>query len=127
MLEAADQGYANAQYSLDVMYSFGKGVPEDGAEAVKWYRLAADQKDAEAQYNLGLMYGNGKGVPTNSVTAYAWWNIAAASGNEGTIGNRAIAEERMTSAQIAEAQRLSTEILERIQQGMNSSNIYNDK
>ena len=28
------------------------GVPQDDAEAVRWYRLAADQGQALAQYNL---------------------------------------------------------------------------
>ena len=37
-----------------VMYDNGEGVPQDYAEAVKWYRLAAEQGDARAQYNLGL-------------------------------------------------------------------------
>ena len=32
-----------AQYNLGNMYDFGEGVPENDAEAVKWYRKAADQ------------------------------------------------------------------------------------
>ena len=40
---AADQGDAKAQYSLGVMYDQGEGVPQDYAEAVKWYRLAANR------------------------------------------------------------------------------------
>ena len=39
-----------------------EGVPEDDAEAVRWFRLAAEQGGATAQYNLGLMYGDGEGV-----------------------------------------------------------------
>lgn len=78
---------------------------------------AASQGEAYAQYNLGLMYYRGQGAPVNYVTAYAWWNIASASGNESASGNRAIVEEQMTSAQIAEAQKLSTKIFDRIQQG----------
>jgi len=38
------------------MYSEGQGVPQNYAEAAKWYRLAADRGDAQAQYNLGLFY-----------------------------------------------------------------------
>ena len=30
-----------------------EGVPEDDAEAVRWYRKAAEQGHAGAQYNLG--------------------------------------------------------------------------
>ena len=47
------------------MYENGQGVPQDYAEAVKWYREAADQDDTDAQFNLGLMYENGDGVPRN--------------------------------------------------------------
>ena len=39
----AEQGDATAQYKLGVMYNYGWGVPEDHAEAVRWYRLAAKQ------------------------------------------------------------------------------------
>jgi TPR repeat protein len=34
----AEAGDASAQYNLGVMYANGEGVPEDDAEAVKWYR-----------------------------------------------------------------------------------------
>ena len=51
-----------AQFDLGVMYSRGEGVPEDDAEAVRWYRLAAEQWDALAQTNLGFMYATGNGV-----------------------------------------------------------------
>ena len=56
------RGTPDAQNNLGVMYANGEGVPEDDAEAVRWYRLAADQGDADAQYNLGVMYANGEGV-----------------------------------------------------------------
>jgi hypothetical protein len=37
------------------MYGTGTGVPQDYAEAVKWYRMAAEQGDAEAQSRLDEM------------------------------------------------------------------------
>ena len=37
----AEQGHANAQTNLGLMYDNGDGVPEDDKQAVKWYRLAA--------------------------------------------------------------------------------------
>ena len=58
----AEQGDASAQYNLGVRYAFGRGVPQDEAEAVRWYRLSADQGNASAQYNLGVSYSNGEGV-----------------------------------------------------------------
>ncbi|HIE87808.1 MAG TPA: sel1 repeat family protein, partial [Gammaproteobacteria bacterium] len=39
----ANQGDADAQYLLGLMYANGRGVPQDDKEAVRWYRLAADQ------------------------------------------------------------------------------------
>ena len=36
-----------------------EGVPEDDAEAVRWYRKAAEQGDVVAQFKLGVMFANG--------------------------------------------------------------------
>ena len=109
---AADQGHARSQYNLGTMYYTGSGVPEDNAEALRWWRLAADQGYASAQYNFGLMYATGEGIPNDDVLAYMWWNLAAGQGHEGAQSNKDILEQRMTRAQIAEAQRLSREWLE---------------
>ena len=69
----AEQGYATAQFNLGVMYDFGEGVPENDAEAVKWYRLAAEQGHARAQFNLGVMYANGEGVLRSGAAAADWY------------------------------------------------------
>jgi len=42
-LPLANQGNAEAQLELGLMYADGQGVPRDYKEAVKWFRLAADQ------------------------------------------------------------------------------------
>ncbi len=105
----AEQGEATAQYNLGIMYKKGQGVPHDYAEAVKWYRRAAEQGSPGAQYNLGIMYGEGQGVPQDYVQAHLWWNLSAAQGNENGRKNREIVAERMTPAQIAEAQRVARE------------------
>ena len=108
----AEQGYAPAQVQLGYVYARGDGVPEDDAEAVRWYRLAAEQGYAIAQNNLGFMYRDGYGVPEDHVLAYMWYNLAAAQGHERAQRNKDNIEEQMTREQIAEAQRLSTEWLE---------------
>ena len=59
----AAQGEAKAQTILGTMYADGHGVPQDYAEALKWYRLAAAQGDASAQFNLGVMHAKGQSVP----------------------------------------------------------------
>ena len=61
-LQAAEQGYAKAQFNLGLMYDSGRGVRQDYTKAVQWYRKAAEQGLADAQYNLGVAYVKGKGV-----------------------------------------------------------------
>ena len=65
------------------MYANGEGVPQDDAEAVRWYRLAAEQGNAGAQLNLGAMYSNGEGVPQDDAEAVRWYRLAAEQGNAG--------------------------------------------
>ena len=111
MKPLAEQGDAGAQYSLGLMYDEGRGVPKNNQQAVKWYRLAAEQGHASAQYALGFMYANGEGVPEDKVLAYMWWNLAAANGHENASTGKDIITKRMTSSQIAEAQKLSRDCL----------------
>jgi hypothetical protein len=105
----AEQGEASAQYKLGFWYANGYGVPENDAEAAKWYRLAAEQGDADAQFNLGVMYANGEGVAKNAVQAFKWFNLAAARGNKIAAEGKESVRKTMTPEQIAEAQRLSAE------------------
>ena len=77
----AELGYASAQFNLGVKYANGIGVPENDAEAVKWYRKAADQGHSGAQSNLGVMYANGEGVPENDAEAVKWYRKAADQGH----------------------------------------------
>ena len=68
----AEQGDADAQYHLGVIYVGDQGVPQDDAEAVRWERLAAEQGDARAQSHLGNMYHYGEGVPQDDAEAVRW-------------------------------------------------------
>ena len=101
---AAEQGDADAQFSRGLMYEYGLGVPQDDAEAVRWFRLAAEQGNASAQYNLGLRYAAGLGVPQDYVSAHMWLNLATATGDENARKAREIVAASMTREQIAEAQ-----------------------
>ena len=68
---------------------------------------------ALAQYVLGVMYTNGVGAPQNYVAAHTWLNLAASQSSgddlETFLGARDAVAARMTSEQIAEAQRLARE------------------
>ncbi len=112
--KAAEQGNAGAQNNLGVMYRNGHGVPQDYAKAVGWYRKAAEQGYATAQHNLGVMYGKGLGVPQDEAQAHMWLNLAASRFAPGEDRDRAVegrnfVAERMTPAQISEAEKLARE------------------
>lgn len=78
--QAADQGVANAQYNLGVLYHQGLGTEADVQEAVYWYSRAADGGHPEAQYNLGIAYIEGIGVPYDPVRASEYFEKAADQG-----------------------------------------------
>jgi clan AA aspartic protease (TIGR02281 family) len=114
--KAADQGHSAAQFNLGGMYLYGHGVTQNYAEAVKWYRKAADQGEAKALSALGVMYQDGQAVPQNYVQAYMWYNLAVSRFSTSDNENRDFAinlrnglAAKMTSAQIAEAQKLARE------------------
>ena len=46
--KAAEQGNADAQNNLGVMFAKGKGVKQDSAKAVAWYKKAAEQGQDDA-------------------------------------------------------------------------------
>ena len=51
--KAAEDGNADAQFNLGVMYSKGRGVEQDFARAAHWYRKAAEQEEQRLQqHNL---------------------------------------------------------------------------
>ncbi len=110
---AAEKGLADAQYNLAVMYDGGEGVDRDPAEAVRWYRRAAEQGHALAQLNLGAAYGDGQGVPRSYPQSYVWLSLAAdrleGDDREVALRNRETAASRLTTGQLAEAERLVRE------------------
>lgn len=71
---------ADAQYTLGFMYLVGDGVPKDGVEEVRWYRVAA-AKSSRAAFMLSLMYHYGEGVLRNPVEAVRLMRIAAEQGD----------------------------------------------
>ena len=79
--EAADQGHANAQCNLGVMYDKGNIVAQNYPAAMKWHRMAADQGYADAQFNLGAKYEEGHGVAQDYSAAIKWFRMAANQGH----------------------------------------------
>jgi hypothetical protein len=110
---AAEQEHATAQFNFGRLYESGRGVPYDYVEAARWYQAAAEQGHPLAQFNLGVMYDYGRGVPQDYLQAYMWYDLAApdltGDNRETAAENRDLLVGRMTSEQIAEAQRLVRE------------------
>ena len=57
----AEQGNAEAQFSLGFRYDEGEGVPQDSQEAVKWWRKAAEQGHDQAQFQPRCHVRNRRG------------------------------------------------------------------
>ncbi len=110
----ATAGDIRAQYNLAVLYDRGFGVPQDYAEAAKWFLVAAEGGHLDAQANLGTLYANGWGVARDDVLAHMWLNLAV-SGAQGRKFRRGLTRrrddvaQRLTPEQILEAQRLARE------------------
>lgn len=79
-LRRAEQGGAEAQFTVGTMYATGKGVPLDYVEAEKWFRRAAAQDHPRALWAMGSLYDNGWGVARDRVEAFRWYRLAAEKG-----------------------------------------------
>ena len=78
----AEQGNAEAQYKLGLMYDMGKDVDQDYQKAFEWYEKSANQGLASSQSRLGSMYRYGKGVEVNHAKATEWYFKAYEQGDE---------------------------------------------
>jgi TPR repeat protein len=54
--KTAEQGDADEQFFLGLMYSEGYGIAQDYAQAEAWFRKAAEQGHTDAQHFLDGMY-----------------------------------------------------------------------
>ncbi|HJT12714.1 MAG TPA: tetratricopeptide repeat protein [Dongiaceae bacterium] len=107
----AEQGDVSVQLLVGSIYDFGQGVPQDDAEAVKWYERAAQQGSAKGQYQAGAVYARSPQVK-DPVQGYKWLTIAArtlASGPQGGVTAdqattlRTLIEGQMSKDEIAKA------------------------
>lgn len=121
-LALAEQGDANGQFCLGVIYLIGYGLStgdtatvgeavsqEPLAQGAAWLLKAAEQGNTAAGCYLGLLYLRGEGVPQNDVQSHMWFSLAAAGGDKYGSKGRDFVAKRMTPAQIAEAQKLVRE------------------
>ena len=72
----AEQGDADAQDKLGLMYENGRGTLKDYKESFKWYHKAAEQGNPSAQQYLGFLYASGY-VVTKDLTKAKYWTKKA--------------------------------------------------
>ena len=68
-------------HDLGVMYQNGRGVKQDYAKAIEWYRKAARRGYTDSQDNLINMYREGLGVPKDNKKALLWYLESARNKN----------------------------------------------
>ena len=82
LMKSAEQGDAEAQNSLGLMYNNGEGVTQDSEKAVEWFKKATEQGHAEAQFFLGTMCFTGEGgLKGNKEEGVKWIKKSAEQGH----------------------------------------------
>jgi len=71
---AADTG--DAAFRKGEAYLYGRGVPENCDEAVKYLKAASGKSNAKARSAFGTMYATGHCVPRDLPTSYSWFALA---------------------------------------------------
>ncbi|HNW44160.1 MAG TPA: tetratricopeptide repeat protein [Elusimicrobiales bacterium] len=108
---ATEKGDLQVASPLGYMFSQGKGVGVDYAQAVNLYKLSAKAGFSIGQYNLGEMYRAGAGVPADNKEALKWMLISEMSNDSGNSNDglppRLIPEvtAKLTGAEIAEVKK----------------------
>jgi TPR repeat protein len=116
LLQAAENGDADSQFNLGVLYENGLddnhyAVEGNRPEAVRWLLAAAEQGLPRAQIKLAEMYAGGPDMAANYATACGWFLVATKS-LRGIHLHRAQsgyerASAHLTAAQIAKARRFA--------------------
>ena len=81
LIKIAAAGDPVAQNNLGFYYAFGKGVPQNYREALKWLAAAASQGFAPAEVNLAVLYEKGWTGKVDLEKAMHWYLAAAEQGD----------------------------------------------
>jgi hypothetical protein len=71
------------------MYNHGTGLPQNFAEAARWYKRASDLGNTSGMVNLGVLHQQGRGVNQSDSTAVELYRKAADQGHPAGIHNLA--------------------------------------
>jgi TPR repeat protein len=80
-LEAAHQGDTRSQRQIGLMYTVGRGVPQDYIKATYWLQKVGNNGDVDIQFILGSIYELNKDIQDYAKAAY-WFQKAADQGDK---------------------------------------------
>lgn len=80
LLPLAQAGDASAQVMLGTAYASGNGMPQDAAEADKWFGKAAQSRIYKPA-DIAALYQKGDGVPKDVRKAIVWYEKGADEGD----------------------------------------------
>lgn len=78
--KAAENGNADAQYMLGLLYLAGKGVDKNNDLGIDYIKKAAHQDMPEAQAMLGAIYFEDQVIKRDVKESKKWLDIAASNG-----------------------------------------------
>ena len=106
---AAEGGDVDAMIYYGRLLYTGVGVLQNFTQASQWIRTAALRGSSEGMLEMGRLHRDGIGVSKDFVKAYVWFNRAAAARNLDAVGEREAIGRSLTSEQLSEAQRQSSQ------------------
>jgi TPR repeat protein len=99
-LTAAQAGDPVAEFLM----GWGLANQGDTINAMQWFKAAALKGHAPSMANLATYYTLGNGAPQDYVLAYMWRSLAASAGLTGQHRHNIVLGNKMTAAQINDAQ-----------------------
>jgi len=81
LVKHAKAGDLKAQFELGSRINYGRGIPKNTDEALRWLRLAAEKGQQDAQRLLAVKLYNGYDVPADYVEALKWTESLAEAGD----------------------------------------------
>ena len=112
---AAEAGDPVAQFLTGwQLCSAAQASAQDLRQARRWFTGAAHKGHGPSMRNLGWFYLQGRGVPQDYVLGYMWLTLAQSMGQPLALADSAALRQRMTAAQINDAQQRATVIWQQI-------------
>jgi len=94
IVEAAQKGYALAQFHAGWNCEEGRGTPVNYEQARRWYEVAAAAGNSEAMARLAHLYHKGRGVRQDFSEAARWYKRAAYLGQPDAMFNLGVMAEQ---------------------------------